>query len=66
MLVANNPPQLIRAHSAKMDRVPMRPVAMRRASSSSEKPMMVRTGPKISSRAMRISLVACENTVGRT
>ena len=48
MLVANNPPQLIRAHSAKMDRVPMRPVAMRRASSwaaRTSSPISVRTRP---------------------
>lgn len=48
MLVAHNPPQLIRAHSAKMERVPMHPVAMRRASSwaaGTSSPISVRTRP---------------------
>jgi len=48
MLVARNPPQLIRAHSAKMDRVPMRPVAMRRTQSTpprTSSPISVRTRP---------------------
>ena len=48
MFVAYNPPQLIRAHSAKMPRVPMRPVAMRRTQSTpprTSSPISVRTRP---------------------
>lgn len=48
MFVAHNPPQLIRTHSAKMPRVPMRPVAMRRTQSTPPRPsspISVRTRP---------------------